>query len=218
MAAWKAIVSASSCVRRPIQHRRQVGAAAEPPFGGHHHARIHVRGGHMGARRMGDQRHARRPEARVVLGAGDLLAELRRELAMHGGSVDAGLLEHATRDQAHLPAASAAARIGAGPRLAHEPARRLVAERRTGRQVRLQPLERRAQVVAQRLEPSPRALLLCGERRACIGHCIVSARIAGCMATRAGAPGPIVLRGAPLDVTTSRGATAMIEIIAIFDR
>ena len=79
------------------EHRRQVAAAAEPPFGRHHEARVHVRGRHVRVVRMRDERDAGRPEARIVLGAGDLLAELGRELAVHGRGVDAGLLEHAAR-------------------------------------------------------------------------------------------------------------------------
>jgi len=38
------------------------------------------------------------------------------------------------------------------------------------------------------------------------------------VATRAGAPSAAVLWGAPLDATTSRGAAAMIDIVATFDR
>jgi len=57
-----------------------------------------------------------------------------------------------------------------------------------------------------------------GRAGAATTHGIVSARIARFVATRAGARAPAVLRGAPLDATTSCGAAAMIEIIAIFDR
>ena len=52
-----------------VEHRRQIGAAAEPGFGGHDHAGVHVHRRHMRIARMGDQRDARGPEARVLGGA-----------------------------------------------------------------------------------------------------------------------------------------------------
>ena len=91
---------------------------------------------------MGDERNAGRPEARVVLGAGDLLAELRRELAMDGRGVNARLLEHAALDETHHAAAArSAAVILAVPRRAHEAAGRTIACRSVGRQIRLELLE-----------------------------------------------------------------------------
>ena len=54
------------------------------------------------------------PEARVVGGAGNLLAEFRRELAEHGRDVDADLLEHAALHHRHdAAAARRAAVVGA---------------------------------------------------------------------------------------------------------
>ena len=55
---------------------------------------------------VGDQRDAGSPEARVVGGAGDVLAEFRRELAVHGRAVDADLLEHAAVHHRHHAAAA----------------------------------------------------------------------------------------------------------------
>ena len=106
MAAWNATVSASSCVRRRIS----TGVRSPPPP--NHHLEVTTMrvfmcaAGTFGLTRMHDQRHAGRPEARVLVGAGDLAAELRRELAMHGRGVNAGLLEHAAVQQAHDAAAA----------------------------------------------------------------------------------------------------------------
>ncbi len=41
-----------------VEHRGQIGAAAKPPFGGHHHAGIHMNGGHIRVPGVGDQRNA----------------------------------------------------------------------------------------------------------------------------------------------------------------
>ncbi len=89
-----------------VEHRRQVGAAAEPPTRGDDHAGVHVDSRHVGVPRMRDQRDAGRPEARVFLGAGDLLAEFGREFAEHGRGVDADLLEDAAVHDRHGPAAT----------------------------------------------------------------------------------------------------------------
>ncbi len=117
----------------PVEHRRQVGAAAEPPARGHHHARVHVHGRHVGIVRVRDQRNAARPEARVLLGARHLLAELGRELAVDGRDVDADLLEDAAVHHRH--GAAAALALVALPRRALEaagrPPRRLRAATRS---------------------------------------------------------------------------------------
>ena len=93
----------------PVQHRREVGAAAEPRLGGHHEARVHVHRRHVRVVQVRDQRNARRPEARVGVGARDVLAEFGRELAKHGRDVDADLLEHAPLHHRHDPAAAGSA-------------------------------------------------------------------------------------------------------------
>ena len=64
-----------------VEHRRQVGAAAEPGLGRDHEARVHVHRRHMRIPRMRDQRDAGGPEARIGVGARNFLAEFRRELA-----------------------------------------------------------------------------------------------------------------------------------------
>ena len=88
-------------------------------------AGVHVRRRHARAAQVGHQRDAGGEEARIGLGAGDLGAELGRELAVHGGDVDADLLEHAAAaQQAHHPAAALAGLRGTGPRRALEAARR----------------------------------------------------------------------------------------------
>ena len=79
----------------------------------------------MGVPRMGDDRDAAGPEARILVGAGNLATELRREGAVHGGNVDAGLLEDAAAQHAHLAAAAGrAGMVGALPRLQREARRR----------------------------------------------------------------------------------------------
>ena len=75
---------------------------------------------------MRHQRDARGEEARILLGARDLAAELRAELAEHRRDVDAHLLEHAAAHERHRAAAAILA-VGPGlalPRLALEAAGR----------------------------------------------------------------------------------------------
>ncbi len=86
-----------------IEHRRQVGAAAEPLARGHHHAGVHVDGRHIRVLRMRDQRNAACPVTRVFLGARNLLAELRRELAIDRRDMDADLFEDAAMHDRHDP-------------------------------------------------------------------------------------------------------------------
>ena len=141
-----------------IEHRRQVGAAAEPGFAGDDMTGVHVYGRHVRILRMRDQRNAGGPEARILGGAGDFLAEFRRELAMHGRAMHADLLEHAPAHQRHHAAAARlAGMIGAGPGRAGEAAGGTVCERRARRQRVLDRLERCADVVAQAFEPGARA-------------------------------------------------------------
>ena len=55
--------------------------------------------GTFGIPGVDDQRNARRPEARVALGAGNLRGEFRREGAVHGRAVHAGLFEQPALEQ-----------------------------------------------------------------------------------------------------------------------
>ena len=103
-------------------HRRQIAAAAEPALGGDQHPRVEMRRRHARAAHMRDQADAARPEARIRLGARDLRAELRAELAPDGGDVHADLLEHPPAHHAHHAAAAARPR----PVGADEPAGRPV--------------------------------------------------------------------------------------------
>ena len=80
-----------------IEHRGEIGAAAEPGLRRHHEAGVHVDGRHVRIPRMGDQRDAGGPETRVLIGAWNLAAKFRRELAVHGRDVNADFLEHAAR-------------------------------------------------------------------------------------------------------------------------
>src|SRR5579871_3155687 len=92
-------------------------------------------------------------EAGILLGAGDLLAELRAELAVHGRDVDADLLEHAAAHDRHDAAASVFALLAAlaPPGLALERAGRQVAVR--AGELALDLLETGADAVAQAFEP-----------------------------------------------------------------
>ena len=124
-----------------VEHRREVGAAAEPGLGGDDEARVHVHGRHVRIVRMRDQRNARRPEARIGVGAGDVLAEFRRELAMHGRAMHADLLEHAAvHHRHHAAAARLAGMVGALPGRALETARRAIGQRRRPAATRPRPL------------------------------------------------------------------------------
>jgi hypothetical protein len=96
----------------------------------------------------------------ILAGAGNLGAELGRELAKDGRAVDADLLEDAARHHAHDAAAAVGAGVvGAHPGLAAEAACRLGG---AGELV-LQRLEAGADVVAQRLEPAAGLHLAVGE-------------------------------------------------------
>ena len=103
---------------------------------------------------VGDQRDAARPEARIFLGAGNILAELGRELAVDGGDVYADLLEDAAVHLRHdASAARDAAVVGTLPGRAHEAAGRLVAVLGGRRQLILDRLEGGGDAVAQFREP-----------------------------------------------------------------
>ena len=137
-----------------VEHRREVGAAAEPGFRRHHIACVHVHGRHMRIVQMRDQRNAGGVEARIVGGAGDVLAKFRREFAEHGRDVDADFLEDAAfHYRHHAAAAGGAGVIGAAPRRAHEAAGGTVGERRVRGEGVLDRLEGRQNPVAQALEP-----------------------------------------------------------------
>ena len=143
----------------------EIAATAEPPFRRRQHPRVHVRGRAVGIFHVGDEADAARPEARIVGRAFDLFGKLRAERAVDGGGMHADFLEHAASHHAH----HAAAAFGAGPWLALEGAGRLSVQRRDGRQLRLQPLQRGADVVAQALEPAARRCFL-GLHAHVVGH------------------------------------------------
>src|SRR5476651_59405 len=87
-------------------HGREIAAAAEPRFRGDDEARIHVHRGHFRRAQVCHQRDARGMEARVLIGAGNLLAKLGAEFAEHGRDVDADLLEDAAAHHRHHAAAA----------------------------------------------------------------------------------------------------------------
>ena len=129
MAAWKASVSASACVRR----RSSTGVRSAPPP--NHHLDVTTMrvfmctAGTLGFCGCAMSEMPEAQNSRVLLGARDLLAELGRELAEDGRGVDADLLEHAPRHQAHDAAAAGSARmIRALPGRALEAAGRAVTQ------------------------------------------------------------------------------------------
>ena len=125
--------------------------------------------GTCGERMCATSEMPERMEARVLVGAGDLLAELRAELAVHGRDVDADLLEHPAAHDRHHAAAAVLARLAALalPGLALEAAGRQVGVR--AGELGLDLLELGADAVAQRFEPGARvgfALIEVGHARA----------------------------------------------------
>src|SRR5207245_1432450 len=84
-----------------IEHGCQVSATTKPGLGGVHETSIQVHRRNLRTPRMDDQRNAGRPEARVVFGARNLLAELAREFSVHGRNMHARLLEHLAAQQRH---------------------------------------------------------------------------------------------------------------------
>lgn len=109
-----------------------------------------MHGGDIGVDRVGDQRNARCPEARIFARAGYLFAELRRELAEDGGGVNPHFLEDASFHHGHATAAAGA--FLAQPVLGDEPACRTIRQRT--RQFVLYRLEGGADRVAKAFEPS----------------------------------------------------------------
>ncbi len=135
----------------PVEHRRQVGAAAEPGLRRHDEAGVHVDGRDVRVPRMGDERDAGGPEARILVRAGDLAAELGRELAVHRRDVDADLLEDAPAHHRHdAAAARAAGMVLAVPGLALEAAGRRGFRRRTVRAPRPRAPRRRRRYRSRR--------------------------------------------------------------------
>src|SRR5690606_20712643 len=116
---------------------------------------------------MGDQRDARRPEARVFLRALHLLAELLREFAVHGRDVDAHLLEDAAMHDRHLAAAFVMCPIAALPWRALEAPGRAVRQR--AGQFVFKAFELGADQVAQFAEPGLRPFLPLGSGLV-VGH------------------------------------------------
>src|SRR5664279_5024181 len=107
---------------------------------------------------MRDHRNPRRPEARIVGSAGNLRAKFGAELAMHRRAMHADFLEQTSvHYRHHAAAAGLPGVVGAVPGRARKPPRSTGIER--GRCVVLQPLEGRANVVAQGFEPAPRPRL-----------------------------------------------------------
>ena len=104
-----------------------------------------------------------------VVRAGDLLAELRRELAMHGRDVHADLLEHPARHHRHLAAAARRRRYDPCAATACGRSGRRRCHKVRCRRLALDRLEGRANVVAQPREPGARAVP-CGVEVAAIGR------------------------------------------------
>ena len=142
----------------PVEERRQISAAAEPGFGGDDEAGVHMHRRDIRIVHMRDQRNTGSPEPRIIGGARNLRAKLRRELAVHRRAVHADLLEQpAAHHRHHAAAAGRAGVVGALPWRTHEAPRAIRIKR--GRRVVFEPLEGCADVVAQRLEPAPRPCL-----------------------------------------------------------
>ena len=86
--------------------RGQIGTATEPGFAGDDVARVHMRRRDERRAHMGDERDAARPEARILRGARDLVAQLGREFARYGRDVNPDLLENLPAQDRNRPAAS----------------------------------------------------------------------------------------------------------------
>ena len=110
-----------------VEHRGQVATAAKPRSGGDHHARVHVGARDVGVLRVGDQRYAAGPEARVFFGTRDLAAKLRRKLAIDLRDMNPDFLEHPARHQRHGAAAQIFC-VAALPRCALKTTRRLIGQ------------------------------------------------------------------------------------------
>ncbi len=142
----------------PIEHRRQVRAAAEPCLRRYHKACVHVHGRDVRIAHVRDHRNAGGPEPGIIGGAWNLRAKFGAEFAVHGRAVHADLLEQPpVHHRHHAAAARLSGVVVAVPGRAHEASRAAGVERCRG--VVFQPLESRADVVAQRFEPASGASL-----------------------------------------------------------
>ena len=169
-----------------IEHRGEIGAAAEPRARGYDEAGVHVHGRDVRVHRMRDDRDAGGPEPRILGGARNVLAQFGRELAVHGRDVNADLLEQAAVHQRHHAAATGrAGRVRPVPRRAHEAARGL-AIKLSSRGV-LERLER-AQMSSRSASNQARARALRGSSASGVGgraNSRGSRRAAGSMPRRA---------------------------------
>src|SRR5260370_6326763 len=107
---------------------------------------------------MGDQRNARRPEARIFSRARDLGAEFGDKFAVHRRAMHTDLFEQPSAHHTHHAAAAGpAGMVGAVPGSALQTPGIAGIER--CRRIVFELLERRADVIALALEPAPRARL-----------------------------------------------------------
>ena len=159
-------------LRRFGPHRRQVAAAAEPAFGGDQHPRVEMRRRHARAAHMRDQADAAGPEPRVLLGA---RGSARGTPGLNSPQTVETFTPTFSNTRPRItlmtpppPSDPPAIRGRPLPCCAAEPAGRTLRRRTIGRGI-LDRLERRAEPVAQRLEPGPRRLFQRQVWRRCNG-------------------------------------------------
>ena len=90
----------------PVEHRRQIGAAAEPALVVTTKRVFICTAGTCGLRRCAISEMPEAQKRGIVGGARNLLAEFRREVAVHGRAVHADLLEQPPAHQRHHAAAA----------------------------------------------------------------------------------------------------------------
>src|SRR6185437_5571044 len=133
---------------RGIESWIEIGAAAEPVFGGDDHAGVHVHRRHPRILHVSDQADAAGPEAGILARAFDLLGEVGREGAEYGGGVHADFLEQPAAHHTHHAAAFV---LAARPGRLFETARR--ARIKLGWRLVFQRFERRHDAIAQLFKP-----------------------------------------------------------------
>ena len=147
------------------KHRRQVATAAEPALGCHDQAGIHVSPRHQRRTRMNHHRHAGRPELGIFRRPRNLITEFLGKFTANGGHIDAGFFEHPAAHYRHDATAAVlitltAVPVSTLPGGALEPAGRAHACGVGTKNVVLDSLQRRTQVVPKGLKPKGRPFLV----------------------------------------------------------
>ena len=124
--AVKSLGVGIALVATPVEHRRQIRAAAKPLLGRDDETRVHMHSRDIRIARMGDQRNPRGPKARIGRRALNLAGKFGSESSKNLRDMHARFLEDASAQRRHASApAGLAGMVDARPGFDRESARRL---------------------------------------------------------------------------------------------